>query len=232
MSGFPSLVVRSIQDALADQNRRVCIYDRPGYMLSPQGYAPISLGAMEKALGIALSSIGERGPYYLVGHHSGSENAQMFLRENELSVVGMAFLYPTYASLLGLMSAAANSTKRGSIATSMTGNNMIAENTYSATTLNIQRMLTAIGVRSDNSLTGASTDTNNQIITDWALENTHLAQAQYYEHLQRQRIIDELQATDVGVAYMPKKLPVMLLGIDTNGTTYDQFLDYVDDRYK
>ncbi|KAJ1662866.1 hypothetical protein EV178_005474, partial [Coemansia sp. RSA 1646] len=234
MSGFTSLVVRSIQDALVEQGRRVCIYDRPGYLLSPQGFAPIAPVAMEKALGAALSSIGERGPYYLVGHHSGSENAHLFLRENERAVVGMAFIYPTDASLLGLMSGGANITEKKSMVISMTGDSMIAENTYSSITLNVQRMLSAIGIWSGTASTETNTnvEADNQRITEWALANTHIVQAQYFEHLQRQPIVGALEDIDITVVDTQKKLPVLLLGVDANRTTYNRYLDYVDERYK
>ncbi|KAJ2543329.1 hypothetical protein EV175_005987 [Coemansia sp. RSA 1933] len=230
MRGFPALVVRSIQDALVEQDRRVCVYDRPGYMLSPQGYAPLPIDALERALGVALAGIGERGPYYLIGHRSGSENAQLFERESRQSVVGMTLLNPTDTALLGLTSGAVDESRRRTAVSAIIGDSVVAENTYSSTALNIQRMLAAIGIRSDSALTDTSTD--DQIVTEWALANTHLAQAQYYESLQRQAVIYQLSGTGIAGVYPRKKLPVMLLGLDANETTYRNFLDYVDDRYK
>ncbi|KAJ1988690.1 hypothetical protein GGI25_006296, partial [Coemansia spiralis] len=197
MSGFPSLIVRSIQDALVEQNHRVCIYDRPGFMLSPQGYAPISPKAMEEALGDALANINEHGPYYVIGHHSGSEYAHIFARTNRLSVVGMSFLYPTASALLGLLSDGIDFAKRKKISSGMVGDSMIAESTSTLASLNLQRMLAAIGIWANGFSTEVyptvGTKSGNNAALTWALDNPSMVQAQYYELLRRQSTIQILE---------------------------------------
>ncbi|KAJ2362004.1 hypothetical protein H4S01_004999, partial [Coemansia sp. RSA 2610] len=81
------------------------MYDRPGYMFSPQGYTPMSPVTMERALSSALRKIGEVGPFYVVGHRSGAEYAQVFANMNLDLVVGAALVYPTDTALVGLLSA-------------------------------------------------------------------------------------------------------------------------------
>ncbi|KAJ2487203.1 hypothetical protein IWW37_005325, partial [Coemansia sp. RSA 2050] len=125
--GYPSLVSQSLHAALVAQNHRVCAYDRPGYMLSPQGYAPIAPDSMEQALASALHNAGEKAPFYVVGHHSGSEYAHLFANARPEQVVGMSFIYPTAAALQGLLAGATKTAIGISLSESMASVGLLSE---------------------------------------------------------------------------------------------------------
>ncbi|KAJ2165356.1 hypothetical protein GGH15_003411, partial [Coemansia sp. RSA 562] len=213
VSGYPSIVSKSLQNALIMQNHRVCVYDRPGYMYSPQGYTPISPVTMEQALSSALREAGEEGPFYVVGHRSGAEYAQVFSNINRGSVVGMALVYPTDTALGGLLSPNQTASIRQAMAQAMVDNTMLPDSNLVLSRLNIQRILAPLGTWMTSPPTISDTSSSSQNITEWALTSPSLAQAQYLEMQQQPQLahaISNMKLPPIGV----NQLPVVLFGVN------------------
>ncbi|KAJ2814933.1 hypothetical protein GGI24_006219, partial [Coemansia furcata] len=193
--GYPSLVSQSLHAALVAQNHRVCAYDRPGYMLSPQGYAPIAPYALEQALASALHNAGEKAPFYVVGHHSGSEYAHLLAKARPEQVVGMSFIYPTAAALHGLLAGVAKTAIGSSLSEAMASVGLLSEADDSAVSLNRQRAICALGLSPSASSTISGIHGIDQSVIGWALSASDLAQAQYFEMSQRANTFNALNNT-------------------------------------
>ncbi|KAJ2056115.1 hypothetical protein GGI17_006351 [Coemansia sp. S146] len=228
--GYPSLVSQSLHAALVAQNHRVCTYDRPGYMLSPQGYAPITPDALEQALASALHSAGEKAPFYVVGHHSGSEYAHLFANARPEQVVGMSFIYPTAAALHGLLAGVTKTAVGSSLSEAMASVGLLSEADDSAASLNHQRAICALGLPPSTSSTIAGIHGIGQSMIGWALSGSDLAQAQYFEMSQRVNILDAINNTRSAM-WIAQKLPVLLFGVSDAGAVQDSFMAAVDSHY-
>ncbi|PIA18471.1 hypothetical protein COEREDRAFT_6702 [Coemansia reversa NRRL 1564] len=230
VSGYPSFISRSIQTSLIKQNHRVCVYDRPGYMFSPQGYAPISHVVMERALSIALHHIGEKGPFYVVGHRSGSEYAQLFSTINADVVVGMAFIYPTELALLGLLMPNQSALIREATAQAMSDSSLLPESNLEPARLNFQRALAALGTWMTNPPTISNSDTASQNATEWALSSPYLAQAQFFEMSQQPQLVEVIRNLNSPLVNM-RKLPVILFGVQIDPSIQTTYKETVSDRF-
>ncbi|KAJ2059851.1 hypothetical protein GGI08_003151 [Coemansia sp. S2] len=228
--GYPSLVSQSLHAALVAQNHRVCTYDRPGYMLSPQGYAPIAPDALEQALASALHYAGEKAPFYVVGHHSGSEYAHLLANARPEQVVGMSFIYPTAAALRGLLAGITKTAVGSSLSEAMASVGLLSEADDSVASLNGQRAICALGLPPSTSSAIAGIHGIGQSMIGWALSGSDLAQAQYFEMSQRANILDAINSTRP-VMRVAQKLPVLLFGVSDAGAVQDSFMAAVDDHY-
>ncbi|KAJ1928055.1 hypothetical protein IWQ60_002403 [Tieghemiomyces parasiticus] len=90
--GTPMTALMALQISLANRNRRVCLYDRPGYGWSDPGYVAQRPEYVVNALKAALDSLKEKGPYILLGYGAGGEYAQLF-----------SHIYPTQTAGVGLI---------------------------------------------------------------------------------------------------------------------------------
>ncbi|KAJ2510895.1 hypothetical protein GGI11_005314, partial [Coemansia sp. RSA 2049] len=115
------------------------------------------------------------------------------------------------------------------MATGIIENNSVSETTPSLAALNTQRMLSALGIWQGNALAEDIVSAGNQKTAEWAIKNTQLAQAQYYESLQRTEIMDTLEYLDYGSASTQKQLPVILFGVNANKTAFDSYLNHIDE---
>ncbi|KAJ1734690.1 hypothetical protein LPJ61_000930, partial [Coemansia biformis] len=193
VAGYPSLVSKSLQNALLELNHRVCVYDRPGYARSPQGYAPITPVTLERALSSALHSIGEKGPFYVVGHRSGAEYARLFAALNQGKVVGMAFVYPTEAALLSLLGPNQSLHTRIAEAQAMADSKLLPEPNLRPSHLGVQRALAALGTWMTSPPVISDANRASQKATEWALSSPYLAQAQYFEVQQQPQLAQIIQ---------------------------------------
>ncbi|KAJ2452236.1 hypothetical protein EV183_003094 [Coemansia sp. RSA 2336] len=198
------------------------MYDRPGYMLSPQGYAPISPVTLERTLSSALRAAGEEGPFYLVGHHSGAEYSQIFANINYESVVGMSLVYPTDTALLGLLNANQTDSIRMARAQAMTDSSLLPDTNLALPRLNLQRALAALGtwMTSPPSLSDASSSSQN--LTEWALSSPYLAQAQFFELSMQPQLAEVIRDMKPPVEAL-KRLPVKLFGVNPERSTQEEY---------
>ncbi|KAJ2846144.1 hypothetical protein IWW36_004487 [Coemansia brasiliensis] len=222
VSGYPSLVSKSIQDELVKYHHRVCMYDRPGYMLSPQGYAPISPVTLERALSSALRIAGEEGPFYLVGHHTGAEYSQIFANINYDSVVGMSFIYPTYTALVGLLNTNQTESIRLARAQAMTDGSLLPDTNLALQRLNFQRALAALGTWMTSPPALSDTSSSSQNLTEWALSSPYLAQAQFFE-LSMQPQLAEIISDMKPPLDTLKRLPIKLFGVSPERSTQEEY---------
>ncbi|KAJ2745524.1 hypothetical protein GGI20_002128, partial [Coemansia sp. BCRC 34301] len=228
--GYPSLVSRSLRSVLAAQNHRVCTYDRPGYMLSPQGYAPIAPTALEHALASALHNAGERAPFYIVGHHSGSEYAHLLANARPEQVVGMSFIYPTAAALHGLLAGITETAVGASLSEAMASVSLLSEVDDTVSSLNHQRALSALGLPTSSSSTIAGIYGVDHTMVGWAIYSSDLAQAQYFEMSQRAHILKTINSTRPATLSR-QKLPVLLFGVSDAEAVQDSFKGAVSSHY-
>ncbi|KAJ2778660.1 hypothetical protein H4R18_004474 [Coemansia javaensis] len=232
VAGYPSAVSKSVQNALLAQNHRVCMYDRPGYALSPQGYSPVSPVTMERALSNALRRIGEPGPFYVVGHRSGAEYARLFAAANQGSVAGMAFIYPTSDALLGLLAPNQSQPIRTAISLAMTDSRLLPDSSLQPAHLNTQRVLAALGTWLTSPPTISDPDRASQKATEWALSSPYLAQAQFFEAQQQPQLVQIIQDLDAPAgaaaaamgAGVQRRLPIMLFGVSTDPIVQKDYL--------
>ncbi|KAI8318494.1 hypothetical protein GQ54DRAFT_314433 [Martensiomyces pterosporus] len=220
--GYPSLVSRSLQRELISRGHHVCIYDRPGYMLSPQGYVPMPPRTLQQAFTGALYDSGESGPFYIVGQHSGSEYAHLFAHENSGSVVGLSFIHPTDASLDALMWKEMPAETRHNITSLINKGDVASDNEHPLADLNTQRVSAALGIGLPNAPTLPNVY-DDQALAEWTYSNPNMGQAQFFEKTQLSlltRLIGEMEE----VKDPAKKLPVLLFGLDSNKLGQDSFL--------
>ncbi|KAJ1861231.1 hypothetical protein LPJ73_001076, partial [Coemansia sp. RSA 2703] len=197
MRGYPSLASKSIQNALVQQNHRVCVYDRPGYMLSPQGYVPVPLPAMEKTLFNGLVALGEKVPFYVVGHHSGSEHAELFVKENRANVAGMALIHPTDVSLEALLAINLDSAnKTATVKNVLNNDGALMDLISSPSYLNYQRAFASIGMVSTNIPIDVDPNDSGEVAAEWGLSDPNLPQAQYFERLQQPQLVEAISGLD------------------------------------
>jgi pimeloyl-ACP methyl ester carboxylesterase len=71
---------------------RICTYDRAGYAWSDPGPKPRTLAQLNLELRDALSKLGEKGPFVLVGHSYGGPVARNFAMTYPPEVVGMVLV--------------------------------------------------------------------------------------------------------------------------------------------
>lgn len=71
---------------------RACSYDRPGYAWSDPGPKPRTFAQINLELRDALSMLGERGPYVLVGHSFGGPAVRNFAILYPGDVIGIVFV--------------------------------------------------------------------------------------------------------------------------------------------
>ncbi|KAJ2768718.1 hypothetical protein IWQ57_003416, partial [Coemansia nantahalensis] len=185
VAGYPSLVSRSLHDSMVEQGHRVCVYDRPGYGHSPQGFSPISPVTLERALSSSLRTIGENGPFYVIGHRSGAEYARLFATLNRGAVIGMALVYPTDGALRSLLGPKQSEPVRIAAAQAMLDGRLLPEPGLSRLRLNAQRALAALGTWLTSPPTVPDTNHAGQKEAEWVLLSPYLAQAQYFEMLQQ-----------------------------------------------
>ncbi|KAJ2712502.1 hypothetical protein H4R19_002719 [Coemansia spiralis] len=223
VAGYPSLVSRSLHSALVAQGHRVCAYDRPGYAHTPQGYSPISPVTLERALSSSLRSVGEGGPFFVVGHRSGAEYARLFAALNRGSVIGMAFVYPTDMALLSLLGHTQSEPVRVATARAMSDSRLLPEPGLGRLHLNAQRALAALGTWLTSPPTISDTNISSQPETEWALSSPYLAQAQYFEMLQQPQLAQVIQKMDEP-ADMRRKLPIILLGVSADRIVQKDYL--------
>ncbi|KAJ2507925.1 hypothetical protein IWW47_000873 [Coemansia sp. RSA 2052] len=228
--GYPSLVSRSLHAALATQHHRVCTYDRPGYMLSPQGYAPIAPAALKHALASALHNAGEKAPFYIVGHHSGSEYAHLLANARPEQVIGMSFIYPTAAALHGLLAGITEAAIGTSLSEAMASVGLLSETDDSVSSLNHQRALSALGLPTSSSSTTPGIHGVDHSAAGWAISSSDLAQAQYFEMSQRVHILKAINSTRPS-AFVGQRLPVLLFGVSDAEAVQDSFKVAVDSHY-
>ncbi|KAJ1983202.1 hypothetical protein H4R33_004842 [Dimargaris cristalligena] len=90
--GNPLTTLVALQSSLSNRNRRVCLYDRPGYGWSEPGYVVQTPAYVVHSLKQALDSVKEKSPYIMLGYGAGGEYAQLFTH-----------IYPTFVSGVGLI---------------------------------------------------------------------------------------------------------------------------------
>lgn len=78
-----------------DDETRVCAYDRAGYGQSEPGPMPRDAQSEADELHLLLKTIGEEGPYLLVGHSLGALNMQVYANRYSEKVRGLVLLDPT-----------------------------------------------------------------------------------------------------------------------------------------
>jgi pimeloyl-ACP methyl ester carboxylesterase len=71
---------------------RVCTYDRAGYAWSDPGPKPRTFAQLNLELRDALTKLGERGPYVLVGHSFGGPVVRNFASIYPKEIVGMVLV--------------------------------------------------------------------------------------------------------------------------------------------
>jgi pimeloyl-ACP methyl ester carboxylesterase len=71
---------------------RICTYDRAGYAWSDPGPMPRTYSQLNLELNDALSKLGERGPFILVGHSFGGPVIKNFAVTYPQNVAGMIFV--------------------------------------------------------------------------------------------------------------------------------------------
>lgn len=203
----------TLQAHLIDQGHRVCIYDRPGYGLSPQGYAPLAAGTLSLALGSALRKMGEPGSYYLVSQQSGADYAQMFAEQNNpSSIVGMSLMYPTPQSLQNTVTTnyRGDSKEVAAEMATLPSDEYSAFYYYSPLWLNFNRAMAALVVPDNNEYS----------------PNPDLVQAQYFERLSMPAANTTMQpAVRIGRA-----IPVMLYGVSSSMQLQQRYMKSVDGR--
>jgi pimeloyl-ACP methyl ester carboxylesterase len=77
----------------------ICTYDRGGYAWSDPGPKPRSFAQLNLELQDALTKLGERGPFVLVGHSFGGPVVRNFARIYPASVAGMVFVDAAHEGL-------------------------------------------------------------------------------------------------------------------------------------
>jgi len=107
--GAPTVVVESgLGDFSGDwtlvQTRvslftRICTYDRGGYAWSDTGPKPRTFAQLNLELHDALTKLGERGPFILVGHSYGGPVVRNFAKVYPDSVVGMVLVDAAHEGL-------------------------------------------------------------------------------------------------------------------------------------
>jgi pimeloyl-ACP methyl ester carboxylesterase len=83
----------AVQPTLAKRTH-VCAWDRPGYGFSSPSSDPQDIVHTTEALERALTGAGIRGPYVMVGHSLGADEALRFTDLHRESVVGMVLVDP------------------------------------------------------------------------------------------------------------------------------------------
>jgi pimeloyl-ACP methyl ester carboxylesterase len=71
---------------------RICSYDRAGYAWSDPGPKPRTFSQLNLELRDALSKLGERGPFVLVGHSYGGPVVRNFAATNTQGVAGIVLV--------------------------------------------------------------------------------------------------------------------------------------------
>ncbi|ORX68934.1 hypothetical protein DL89DRAFT_267973 [Linderina pennispora] len=204
--GYPSLVARSLQLYFVEHGRRVCIYDRPGYMASPLGFAPVAPEAVHKALSQELYAIGESGPFYVIGVDSGSEFAMLFPHDDYVSTIGMALVRPTQLAVAGLLS-------NGTLAKLMIKHEVLAtDRQRSLETLDNLRLLSAIGFLSSGIPAEATIHESDRALAEWAFANPNMAQIQYFEQVKVGMLADTIEE-EIQLSSNTKSIPVAVFGL-------------------
>ncbi len=107
--GSPTVVVEnglgdfSIDWALVQSRvsgfTRICTYDRAGYAWSDPGPKPCTFGQLNLELHDALSKLGEKGPFVLVGHSYGGPVIRNFAITYPREVAGMVLVDAAHEGL-------------------------------------------------------------------------------------------------------------------------------------
>ncbi|KAJ1972504.1 hypothetical protein H4R35_004636, partial [Dimargaris xerosporica] len=94
--GTPMTALIALQRSLVNRNRRVCLYDRPGYGWSESGYRMQAPVQVVQNLKQALDKMGEKGPFIMAGYGAGGEYAQLFTHIFPTAVAGVVLIdsYP------------------------------------------------------------------------------------------------------------------------------------------
>jgi pimeloyl-ACP methyl ester carboxylesterase len=78
---------------------RICTYDRAGYAWSDPGPKPRTFGQLNLELRDALSKLGERGPFVLVGHSYGGPVVRNFALAYPSQTAGIVFVDAAHEGL-------------------------------------------------------------------------------------------------------------------------------------
>src|SRR5947209_7028455 len=78
---------------------RICTYDRAGYAWSDPGPKPRTFAQLNLELRDALSKLGEKGPFVLVGHSYGGPVLRNFARVYPAAAGGMVFVDAAHEGL-------------------------------------------------------------------------------------------------------------------------------------